>query len=85
VDSGQNSEKPKEKEIDFVADKGNQHLSIQVVFNFSSIKRFHDEIDHLVDYAKASKCYCVTEDDHHPSQPEIEFLTLREFLMKNSL
>jgi predicted AAA+ superfamily ATPase len=76
---------PKEKEIDFIADQGDQHISVQVVFRFSSTKRFHEEIDNLVDYAKVSRCYCITEDPVHPPVSGVEFLTLEELFNKENL
>lgn len=79
------SGKPAEKEIDFLADQGDQHLSLQVVLRFSSNERFHKETDKLIDYAEVSRCYCVTEDPVHPPVSGVEFLTLEELLNKENL
>lgn len=75
----------KEKEIDFIADRGNEHLSLQVAFAFSSPERFHKETDNLIDYAKASRCYCISQDLGHPRVSGVEFLTLEELLNKKDL
>jgi hypothetical protein len=60
-------------------------LSLQVVLRFSSDERFHKETDKLIDYAKVSRCYCVTEDPVHSPVSGIEFLTLEELLNKENL
>ncbi|OPZ35562.1 MAG: hypothetical protein BWY98_00697 [Tenericutes bacterium ADurb.BinA155] len=74
-----------EKEIDFIADKGKQHLSIQVSLKFSSDKRFHQETDKLVDYARSSKCYFITQDPSNLAAHGVTFLTLEELLTKDEL
>jgi predicted AAA+ superfamily ATPase len=76
---------PREKEIDFVADKGEQHILVQVSYVFSSEKRFKEETHDFADYAKPSEHYFITESLEHPPVVGVTFLTLEELLNKDEL